>query len=91
MNPPLESFINERESLFMIRPTSIARGQYQAAAEPYPMPSLGDWRPDEYTLRSRDEAPATLQAPSKAESKSNGCVPHPSSDSFSGSQVADMC
>ena len=57
MNPPLESFINERESLFMIRPTSIARGQFKAAAKPYPMPSLGGWRPDEYTLRSRDGGP----------------------------------
>ena len=73
MNPPLESFINERESLFMIRPTSIARGQYRAAAKPYPIPTLGDWRPEEYTLRSRDDGPSSLQLSRQEQHPSNGC------------------
>ncbi len=76
MNPPLESFINEREALFMIRPTSIARGQYEAAAQPYPMPHLGDWRPEQYTLRSRDDGPSSLQLSQQMQpSSSNGCGP----------------
>ncbi len=75
MNPPLESFINEREALFMIRPTSIARGQYEAAAQPYPMPKLGDWQPEQYTLRSRDDGPSSLQLSQQLQPSSNGCAP----------------
>ena len=73
MNPPLETFINEREALFMIRPTSISRGQYKAAPQPYPMPPLGDWHPEQYTLRSRDDGPSSLQPSPQSLPSSNGC------------------
>ncbi|KAK9903985.1 hypothetical protein WJX75_001909 [Coccomyxa subellipsoidea] len=60
LNPPAETMIGPDDSLVLMRPTSIPESDYRPLKKPLDV-DLGDWAPDGYVMRSRDEQPVRVR------------------------------
>ncbi|CAL8470852.1 g10394 [Coccomyxa elongata] len=69
LNPPADFQIGPDESLVLMRPTTISETDYRPLRTPLDV-EIGDWNPDGYVMRSRDEQPVRVRGSSSMDETS---------------------